>query len=107
MVAIDVGSDLMTTLKAERPEVAFVALHGIGGEDGTVQELLEILAIPFTGPGVRACMRSIDKVAAKHELRAAGVPTPEWAAFNDTRLPRARRGRGARGDRARRSASRS
>ena len=82
VVAIDVGSDLMTTLKADRPEVAFVALHGIGGEDGTVQELLEILAIPFTGPGVRACMRSIDKVAAKHELRAAGVPTPEWAAFN-------------------------
>ena len=82
VVAIDVGSDLMTTLKAERPEVAFVALHGLGGEDGTVQELLEILAIPFTGPGVRACMRSIDKVAAKHELRAAGVPTPEWAAFN-------------------------
>jgi len=82
VIAIDVGSDLMTTLKAERPEVAFVALHGLGGEDGTVQELLEILEIPFTGPGVRACMRSIDKVAAKHELRAAGVPTPEWAAFN-------------------------
>ncbi len=53
-----------------------------GGEDGTVQELLEILRIPYTGPGVRACGRSIDKVAAKHELRDAGVPTPDWAAFN-------------------------
>jgi D-alanine-D-alanine ligase len=79
---IDVGADLVSTLKADRPEVAFVALHGSGGEDGTVQELLEILRIPYTGPGVRACIRSIDKVAAKHELRAAGIPTPDWAAFN-------------------------
>jgi D-alanine-D-alanine ligase len=83
VIAIDVGADLVSTLKSERPEVAFVALHGAGGEDGTVQELLEILGIPYTGPGVRACTRSIDKVAAKHDLRAAGVPTPDWAAFNE------------------------
>jgi D-alanine-D-alanine ligase len=81
-IPIDVGADLVSTLKADRPEVAFVALHGPGGEDGTVQELLEILRIPYTGPGVRACIRSIDKVAAKHEMRAAGIPTPDWAAFN-------------------------
>jgi D-alanine-D-alanine ligase len=83
VVSIDVGADLVATLKSERPEVAFIALHGAGGEDGTVQELLEILDIPYTGPGVRACLRSRDKVAAKHELRAAGVPTPDWAAFNE------------------------
>lgn len=82
VLGIDVGEELVSTLKRDRPEVAFIALHGPGGEDGTVQELLEILRIPYTGPGVRACMRSIDKVAAKHELRAAGVPTPEWAAFD-------------------------
>ena len=82
VLAIDVGADLVATLKAERPDAAFIALHGRGGEDGTVQELLEILRVPYTGPGVRACGRSIDKVAAKHDLRAAGVPTPDWAAFN-------------------------
>ena len=82
VVAIDVGSDLVSRLRANEPDVAFVALHGIGGEDGTAQELLEILGIPYTGPGVRACMRSIDKVAAKQELVAADIPTPEWAAFN-------------------------
>ena len=82
VLAIDVGADLVAQLKAERPEVAFIALHGVGGEDGTVQELLEILRIPYTGPGVRACMRSIDKVAAKLELQAADVPTPDFAAFN-------------------------
>jgi D-alanine-D-alanine ligase len=82
VVAIDVGADLVSRLRGERPDVAFIALHGEGGEDGTVQELLEILGIPYTGPGIRACMRSIDKVAAKQELRAAGVPTPDWVAFN-------------------------
>ncbi len=82
VLAIDVGADLVAQLKAERPDVAFIALHGVGGEDGTVQELLELLRIPYTGPGVRACMRSIDKVAAKLELQAAEIATPDFAAFN-------------------------
>ncbi len=81
---VDVGADLVRRLKDTRPDVAFVALHGAGGEDGTAQELLEILGIPYTGPGVAACGRSADKVGAKHELRAAGVPTPDWVAFNNT-----------------------
>jgi D-alanine-D-alanine ligase len=84
VLPIDVGPDLVKRLIGERPEVAFVAMHGIGGEDGTVQELLEILGIPFTGPGVAACGRCIDKVLAKHGLREAGVPTPDWFAFNET-----------------------
>jgi D-alanine-D-alanine ligase len=81
---IDAGGDLVERLRVERPDVAFVAMHGPGGEDGTVQELLEILDIPFTGPGVAACARCMDKVLAKHELRGAGVPTPDWFAFNQT-----------------------
>jgi D-alanine-D-alanine ligase len=81
---IDAGGDLVKRLLAAEPDVAFVAMHGLGGEDGTVQELLEILDIPFTGPGVAACGRCIDKVLAKHELRTAGVPTPNWFAFNET-----------------------
>jgi len=83
-VAIDAGGDLVRRLAAAQPEIAFVAMHGLGGEDGTVQELLEILGIPFTGPPVAACARCIDKVLAKHELRGAGVPTPDWFAFNET-----------------------
>jgi D-alanine-D-alanine ligase len=81
---VDAGGDLVKRLLAERPDVAFVAMHGLGGEDGTVQELLEILGVPFTGPGVAACGRCVDKVLAKHELRGAGVPTPDWFAFNET-----------------------
>jgi D-alanine-D-alanine ligase len=81
---LDVGADLVARLREQRPDLAFIALHGPGGEDGTVQELLEILGIPYTGPGVAACGRCMDKVAAKHELREAGLPTPDWAAFNAT-----------------------
>jgi D-alanine-D-alanine ligase len=84
VLPIDAGADLVKRLTAGRPDVAFVAMHGVGGEDGTVQELLEILGIPFTGPGVAACARCIDKVLAKGELRDGGVPTPDWFAFNET-----------------------
>jgi D-alanine-D-alanine ligase len=83
-LALDAGADLVQRLIAESPDAAFVALHGPGGEDGTVQELLEILDIPYTGPGVAACARCMDKTLAKHELRAAEVPTPDWFAFNST-----------------------
>jgi D-alanine-D-alanine ligase len=81
---IDVGRDLVERLRELAPDVVFIALHGPGGEDGTVQELLEILDLPYTGPGVAACALCMDKVAAKHEMRAAGIPTPDWAAFNAT-----------------------
>jgi D-alanine-D-alanine ligase len=82
VLAIDVGPDLVKRLGGERPDVAFVAMHGVGGEDGTAQELIEILGIPFTGPGAAACARCMDKSAAKHAMREAGVPTPDWFAFN-------------------------
>jgi D-alanine-D-alanine ligase len=81
---IDVGADLVRVLGDHQPDVAFVAMHGAGGEDGTAQELLEILDIPFTGPGAAACARCIDKVLAKHQIRAAGVPTPDWFGFKQT-----------------------
>jgi D-alanine-D-alanine ligase len=82
VVPIDVGPDLVDRLTAERPDVAFVALHGRGGEDGTVQELLELLGIPYTASGPSACIRCMDKVIAKHALRDAGVPTPDFYAFS-------------------------
>ena len=80
---IDVGPDLIAQLRSAGPDVAFLALHGRNGEDGTVQELLEILGIPYTGSGVLACIRCMDKVLAKHLLVEAGVPTPEFFAFSE------------------------
>lgn len=84
VLPIDVGPDLVKRLVAEAPDVAFVAMHGVGGEDGTVQELLEILGIPFTGPTAAACARCMDKVQAKDAIEDAGLPTPDWFAFNQT-----------------------
>ncbi len=84
VLPIDVGGDLVDRLSAERPDVAFVALHGRDGEDGTVQELLEVMGIPYTGSRVSACIRAADKVLAKHAMRDDGIPTPDFYAFNET-----------------------
>jgi D-alanine-D-alanine ligase len=83
VVAIDVGHELVTRLQEVAPDVAFVALHGRDGEDGTVQELLEVLGIPYTGSGVSSCIRAADKVLAKHAFRDAGLPTPDFFAWNE------------------------
>jgi D-alanine-D-alanine ligase len=84
VVSIDVGHDLVARLRAEPPDVAFVAMHGRDGEDGTVQELLEILGIPYTASGVSACMRCADKVLSKHAMLDAGLPTPDFYSFTET-----------------------
>ena len=83
VIEIDVASDLVARLRDGGPDVAFVALHGRGGEDGTVQELLEVLHIPYTGSGVHACMRCSDKVLTKHALRDGGLPTPDWVSLGE------------------------
>jgi D-alanine-D-alanine ligase len=84
VIAIDAGQDLIRRLRDERPDAAFVAMHGRDGEDGTIQELLEILGLPYTGSGVPACARAMDKVLTKHLLDEHDVPTPEFFAFNQT-----------------------
>ena len=89
------------------PEVAFVALHGPGGEDGTVQELLEILGIPYTGPGVAACVRCMDKVARQARDPRGRDPDARLGRLQLDRVPRARRRRRARARSRPGSASRS
>jgi D-alanine-D-alanine ligase len=84
VVSIDAGHDLIRRLREADPDLAFIAMHGRDGEDGTVQELLEIIGIPYTGSGVLACGRAMDKVLAKHLMLEAGIPTPEFFAFNET-----------------------
>src|SRR5947208_2246805 len=84
VIPVDVGADLVDRLTTIEPEIAFVALHGRDGEDGTVQELLEAMGIAYTGSGVSACIRAADKVLAKHAMRDRGIPTPDFFAFNET-----------------------
>lgn len=57
-------------------DVAFICLHGKGGEDGTIQGMLELLGIPYTGSGVLASALALDKAKAKLVYREAGIPTP-------------------------------
>ncbi len=83
---LDLGPDLVNRLEADRPDVAFIALHGTEGEDGTIQALLQLLGIPHTGSGEAACSRCMDKSLAKHILRAAGLPTPDWVTYSEAAI---------------------
>ena len=78
VVPLDVTADLVQTLRSERPDAAYIALHGKYGEDGTIQELLEFLGVPYTGSGVVASALAWDKSVAKHLFAERGIPTPAW-----------------------------
>ena len=78
---LDVGKDLPAKLVAEKIEVAFIALHGRYGEDGSVQGLLESMFIPYTGSGVLASSVGMEKVFTKQVFVANGIPTPGFASF--------------------------
>ena len=73
---IDVDRSIADTLAKLRPDVAFNALHGRVGEDGTIQGMLEILRIPYTHSGVLASALAAQKDLAKVILQASGVPVP-------------------------------
>ena len=73
---IDVTRDIAATLRALKPDAALNVLHGRPGEDGTLQGLLEILAIPYSHSGVLASALAMQKDIAKTVLKAAGVPVP-------------------------------
>ena len=81
-VGIDAGRDLPFKLKDEGIEVAFIALHGRYGEDGTVQGLLEVMGIPYTGSGVLASAIAINKAVTKEVLTSKGIRTPGFASVN-------------------------
>jgi D-alanine-D-alanine ligase len=74
---VDVGRDIATVLHTLKPDVALNVLHGRPGEDGTLQGILEILAIPYTHSGVLASALAMHKELAKVVMRAAGVPVPD------------------------------
>jgi D-alanine-D-alanine ligase len=83
VIPIDVGPDLVEQLGARPLDVAFIALHGGHGEDGTIQGLLEVLGIPYTGSRVSGCVRASDKLLTKHLLIDHGIPTPDFVALRE------------------------
>jgi len=76
--AFDPAQRSLGDLQRERFDRAFITLHGRFGEDGTVQGALELMGIPYTGPGVLASSVAMDKVMTKRIWRAESLPTPDW-----------------------------
>jgi D-alanine-D-alanine ligase len=79
---VDVGRDVSQVLAELKPDVAFNALHGPFGEDGTIQGILEFLQIPYTHSGVLASALAMDKGQAKIVARAAGIPVASSMVMN-------------------------
>lgn len=69
---------LVEALREHAPDLCWLSLHGKEGEDGTVQRLLDLLGMPYTGTSPFDCEVAFDKVLAKDALRRAGVRTPDW-----------------------------
>ncbi len=92
---IMVDHNIPFALKSEAIDIAFIALHGRYGEDGTIQGLLELMKIPYTGSGVAACALSMDKILSRDLFSAHALPMPavfilrseEIAGFNLQELP--------------------
>ena len=78
-VAIDAAEDVMAQLQGGGFDRVFIALHGRGGEDGTMQGALEILGLPYTGSGVLGSALGMDKLRCKQLWQGIGLPTPRYA----------------------------
>ena len=76
--AFDPSEKELLKLKTEEFDRCFIALHGRYGEDGTIQGVLEILGIPYTGSGVMASSIAMNKIMTKNIWHSKGLPTPAW-----------------------------
>jgi D-alanine-D-alanine ligase len=79
--------DVVEKVLNAQMDLAFLALHGKLGEDGTIQGLLELLRIPYTGSGVLGSALAMDKVKAKQIFLASGIPTPEFVVWEEGMSP--------------------
>src|SRR5262245_51191540 len=77
------GESLPAALQQERVELAWIALHGVWGEDGCVQGLLECMGIPYTGSGVMGSAIAMDKVMTKRIFDQVGVANARWRIYRD------------------------
>lgn len=83
-VAIDIKENALDAIAKANVDRAFIALHGPGGEDGTLQGALEYLKIPYTGSGVMASALAMDKLRCKQLWKGIGLATTDFAALNQS-----------------------
>lgn len=86
VVCLDITPDLCDRLVQEKPQVAYIALHGRFGEDGCIQGLLEILDIPYVGSGVLASALGMDKAMAKEIFRTHSIPVPRGILLKENNI---------------------
>lgn len=79
----------VTQLKSMGFQKVFIALHGRGGEDGTLQGMLELMGLPYTGSGVMASALSMDKLRSKLLWQGAGLPVAPWVALTRAEFEKA------------------
>ncbi|MDB4076846.1 D-alanine--D-alanine ligase [Porticoccaceae bacterium] len=82
VVLIDAQNDLLQTLPSHNLDRVFIALHGPGGEDGTLQGALEYLGLPYTGSGVLASALAMDKLRCKQMWQGIGLATADFAVLD-------------------------
>jgi D-alanine-D-alanine ligase len=91
-IRLDMDASVAYRLRDVRAQMVFIALHGAGGEDGTIQGMLETQRVPYTGSGVQACAMAMDKVVTKALLEYHGIPVPRGLvrtrSERNARLPR-------------------
>jgi D-alanine-D-alanine ligase len=80
--SVDATPEILLNLKSQGFDRAFNVLHGTGGEDGTVQAVLDLQGIPYTGSGVMACALAMDKIRSKQVWQALGLPVPAYRYVN-------------------------
>ncbi len=80
-VLLDVAGDICEKVRNNRLDVAFIALHGQFGEDGTVQKILEDMHLPYTGSDAGASRLALDKIASKAAFIRSGIKVPRYVAF--------------------------
>ncbi|MDZ7837808.1 MAG: D-alanine--D-alanine ligase [Actinomycetota bacterium] len=84
VIKLDIDQNIIENLRKEDIDAAYIALHGKDGEDGTIQEILETLDIPYTGPGVYPNILSFDKIISKQIFSKHNIPTPTYYFLNDS-----------------------
>ncbi len=82
VLKLDIDQSIIDNLQKHSIDLAYIALHGKDGEDGIVQEMLEVVGIPYTGPGVYANILSFDKIISKQIFLNKGIPTPPYYFLN-------------------------
>lgn len=82
-VGIDINRTFVDQIRQAKIDMAFIALHGRPGEDGTMQGFLELMGIPYTGSGVTASAVAMDKVFTKMLFKQMGIPTPDFVSIGN------------------------